>query len=133
MKKVVIWLVLVAVAIIGIPLSFVFSMDVSFNVAFNAFFNNSLETTAFFFLQFLLVWILGELLIYCEQYEETTPLSWANVFFLIGFALSKWYLYYLMLALMAWIAMAYIASRKNKKTDEITQIIQDVKEEYTHQ
>lgn len=131
MKKVALGVFMIAIAIVGIPLSFMISMQVPFNVALNAFFNSSLETMAFYFLQFLLVIILTELILHSQKTQDTIYLQWANVMMLVAFVISKWYIYYLLLALIAWISMSIIHRLKNKQTDEITEIIHGVKEEYT--
>jgi len=133
MKQVALWVVMFFVAIICIPLSWMISTGMPFNLITNAFFNSSNATIAFYILQILLMIIVTETMIQCCKYKDTIYLQWANVIFLIAFVLTGWYLYYLVLALASFLAAGIIQRSINKEKDEITTIIEEVKEEYMDQ
>lgn len=130
MKKAALWVFMTFLAIVCIPLHWMIQAGMPFHLATNAFFNSSNTTLAFYYLQWLLMVIVTETILQCAKHKTTIYLQWINVFMLIAFVLTDWYIYYLVLALCAFVAALIIQRQLNKEKDEITTIIEDVKEEY---
>lgn len=129
MKNIVIAVIMSLIAIVFIPFQWMFQEGYSFSLATNAFFNTSSTTLIFYFLQVLLIVAFVMVVIESEKQKDTHLLQWVNVVMLLGFAYSR-YIYYLVLALCAFILMALIQREKNKEKDDITTIIEDVKDKY---
>lgn len=131
MRKLILWVMMFFVAVVGIPLSWMMKDGFSFNFVINAFFNSSLSTISFYILQWALILLLGYLIEISFKEKTTQSLQWANILFLIAFVANEFYMYYLILALCSFIAMGIINHELNKEKDDITTILEDVKEEYS--
>ena len=133
MKKVALWIMSCFIAVLGIPMSWMIKNGLPFNVVTNAFFNSSNMTIAFYIFQWLIIFIETEIII--ESYNENNikNLKWTSVLLAITFICTDFYLYYLALAIYSYIALLVVSHKRNQYKDEITQILEDVREEYSHQ
>ena len=130
MKKVLIYVFLISLAVIMIPMSYALPLNLSLNQTLNAFFACGYETLAFYFIQWTLSLLVAEMLLESEKTLNTTALMLSMLVFL-GMAIwMKGNLYALCLAIVCLIGKLVIGHKKNQLDDEITGIIHDVKKEY---
>ncbi len=130
MKKIAIWVLMIFVFVACCPLSFMLSTELSFSQIINGFFNTSSQATVFYLLQLVLMMVITQIIIDSMETFNVQNLQWINVILLISFVVCGWNLYYLILALLSFIISLYVQREKNKLKDEITEMIEDVKEEY---
>ena len=130
MRKLVLWVTMFFVAVAGIPLSWMTKEGMSFSFVCNAFFNSSLSTIAFYIFQWSLMLLVGYLMEISLKEKTVKSLQWTSVAFLVAYVANNFYTYYFMLAVCSLIAMGVIHHEINKKKDDITTILENVREEY---
>ena len=133
MKKVGLWVVMFFIGVISIPLTWMVTNHVPFHHAVNAFFNTSNASLAFYFFQWILLIVVTELMIFSYEQKNNQVIQYAMIILLGAFVATKFYLYYLILVLILGVCYLIVSKQRNQLKDDLTTIIEDVKEDYKDQ
>ena len=132
MKKVGLWVLMFFVGLISIPLSWMMYNHVPFNAATNAFFNTSNTTLAFYILQWVIVILVTEVMLHSYEAKEVNVMKYCIIILLGAFVMMDYYLFYVVLATVLALGYFIISRQRDQLKDDLTTIIEDVKEEYSN-
>lgn len=132
MKKVGLWVLMFFVGLIGIPLSWMMYNHAPFNSVTNAFFNTSNTTLAFYILQWVIVILVTEVMLHSYEAKEVNVMKYCIIILLGAFVMMDYYLFYVVLATVLTLGYFIISRQRDQLKDDLTTIIEDVKEEYSN-